>query len=114
VKKKSALTLDSLRATVDPRVVAASKITAHLAALKKAGVEYQTEGQLLSELQIAPVHMRLVKKQFEKHTAEVRQLQNGKKGTKAPLQVWFPNPADAATIRKEQKQIKDAMQSTEA
>lgn len=108
MKKKSPITLDTLRSTIDPRVVTAAKITGHLATLKKAGTEYQTESQLLSELSIAPVHMRLVKKQFEKHIAEVRQL-GTKKASKAPLVVWFPNPADAAIIRKEQKQIKDAM-----
>ena len=99
-KAKSTATLDSLRAKTDPRLVARDRILKQLAALKARGAEYQRDKEFLVEAGVSQQHSGLVRAEFSKHQAKITEV--GKKGSYV---VWFPNPADAATIRKEQEQV---------
>lgn len=97
-------TIAALRAKHDPKVVTRNKVTAQLALLKKRGAEYQYEQDFLREAQISPLYMRHVKAEFAKHIATVVEI-----GKKSSRQVWFPNPAHATAIRKEQEALKNSM-----
>jgi hypothetical protein len=104
-KKKSTVTLDALRATSDPRVIARSKIAKQFATLKARGVHYMKEQQFMREAGVNQIHLKLVKAEYTKHVVAVNEVGAGNKA----YQVWFPNPADATIIRKEQEQIRRAL-----
>lgn len=107
--KAVSATLSNLRAKHDPRSITRAKLNDHLGRLKKRGTEYQYERELLQEAGISPVHLRLVKREFSKHVALLSEI-----GKKVGRVTWFPNPAHATLMRKEQEQIKALMRAPAA
>lgn len=103
-KKTSAITLDSLRAKTDPRVVTRNKVLKQLDALKARKASYQFEQDFIKEAAIAQTHLRLIRTEFAKHIVLVTEV-----GKKSSRNAWFPNPADAAIIRREQEAIRKAL-----
>lgn len=102
--KTPAVGLDSLRARTNAQVVARNRALKQLASLRASKRSYQFENEFLKEAGIAQTHVKLIRAEFAKHQTMV--LEVGKNTARV---VWFPNPADATAIRKEQAALKKAL-----
>jgi len=109
ITKPTAPDLNSLRAKADPRVVMRTRIVAQLAKLKSRGPEaWQREVEFLREAGVGNQHVKFIRKEFEKFTADVNEI-----GKKNSYRVWFHDSRIAGAFRAEQAKLKALSEETE-